>query len=100
MIQAPKLVHKCFRTYSLRKVRYPNGKTKWPPFFKMRAIISQNKHFRRLSDHGYYIKSLMKMLWSNALLVCIFFKSDVKAQPGHTGDITAVKPSMGFSVSL
>ena len=30
----------------------------------------------------------------------IFYKSDVKAQPGHTGDITAVRLSMGFSVSL
>ena len=33
--------------------------------------------------------------------ICIlFYKNDVKAQPGHTADITAVKLSMGFSVSL
>ncbi len=33
-------------------------------------------------------------------LINTLSESDVKAQPGHTGDITAVKLSMGFSVGL
>ena len=40
VVQAPNLVYMCSRTYSLRKVRYPRWKTKWPPFFKMAAIWS------------------------------------------------------------
>ena len=64
--------------------------------------VTQNKCFRKLSDHRYCNKLkgsihdrnvVVKLYW-----FVFFYESDVKAQPGHTGDITAVRPSMGFSV--
>ena len=66
MIQAPNLVHKCFGTYSLGKVRYPAENPRWrPPKSKM----SLQKHVFSFITQNALILTPINVLKLNIKLV-------------------------------